>query len=79
MWIDERPRLWQFGALLALRRRLRSAPFATVYDLQTSDRSGWYFRLMGRPPWSGIAPGCAFPHANADRDHMHTVERQAEQ
>jgi ADP-heptose:LPS heptosyltransferase len=79
VWIDRRPRLWQVGALQALRRQLRSHAFAMVYDLQTSDRSGWYFRLMGRPPWSGIAPGCAYPHANADRDRMHTIERQAEQ
>ncbi len=79
VWIDRRPRLWQVGALLDLRRRLRSAPFAMVYDLQTSDRSGWYFRLMGRPRWSGIAPGCSHPHANPGRDHMHTIERQAEQ
>ncbi len=50
-----------------------------VYDLQTSDRSGWYFRLMGKPKWSGIAPGASHPHANPARDHMHTFERQAEQ
>jgi ADP-heptose:LPS heptosyltransferase len=79
VWIDRRPRLWQIGALLALRRQLRSGQFDMVYDLQTSDRSGWYFRLMGKPRWSGIAPGCAYPHANPERDHMHTFERQAEQ
>lgn len=79
VWIDERPRLWQIGGWLALRRRLRGGRFDMVYDLQTSDRSGWYFRLMGRPRWSGIAPGCSHPHANAGRDHMHTIDRQAEQ
>jgi ADP-heptose:LPS heptosyltransferase len=79
VWVDARPRLWQIGALLDLRRRLRGGQFAMVYDLQTSDRSGWYFRLMGRPRWSGIAPGCSHPHANPDREHMHTVERQADQ
>jgi len=55
--------------------------------LQTSDRSSGYFRLMrgfcpwGRRDveWSGIAAGCSHPHANPDRDRMHTVERQAEQ
>jgi ADP-heptose:LPS heptosyltransferase len=79
VWVDRRPRFWQIGALLDLRRRLRSRPFAMVYDLQTSDRSSWYYRLMGRPPWSGIARGCSHRHANPKRDFMHTFERQAEQ
>ena len=79
VWSDDRPRLWQIGGWLALRRRLRGGRFEIVYDLQTSDRSGWYFRLMGRPRWSGIAPGCSHPHANPGRDHMHTLDRQAEQ
>jgi ADP-heptose:LPS heptosyltransferase len=51
-----------------------------VYDLQTSDRSGLYFRLFApKPEWSGIAPGCSHPHANPNRDALHTVERQREQ
>jgi ADP-heptose:LPS heptosyltransferase len=80
VWIDERPRLWQPGKVLSLLRRLRAGGFDRVYDLQTSDRSSWYFRLMGgRVVWSGIAPGCALPHANPDRDRMHTLDRQAEQ
>lgn len=79
VWSDTRPRLWQVGRLLELRGRLRQG-FARVYDLQTSDRSGWYFRLMGsNVEWSGIAPGCSHPHANPRRDFMHTIERQAEQ
>lgn len=82
VWIDSRPRPWQIGKVLTLRRRLRSGRFGRVYDLQTSDRSGWYFRLLGgrgAVEWSGIAPGCSHPHANPRRDFMHTVERQAEQ
>lgn len=79
VWTDDRPRLWQMGGWLALRRRLRGGGFAMVYDLQTSDRSAWYFRLMGRPPWSGIAAGCSHPHTNPRRDAMHTLDRQAEQ
>ena len=81
VWIDARPRPWQAGRWLALRRRLRGAGFDRVYDLQTSRRSGVYFRLLGpgrRPEWSGIAAGCSHPHANPDRDHMHTLDRQAE-
>ena len=80
VWTDTRPRFWQITAWRRLRRRLREAGFTRVYDLQTSDRSSFYFHLLGEgPEWSGIAPGCTHPHANPDRDHMHTVERQSEQ
>jgi ADP-heptose:LPS heptosyltransferase len=80
VWVDTRPKLYQPLRILALRRRLRQAGFTRVYDLQTSDRSGWYFRLMGgKVEWSGIAPGCSHPHANPRRDFMHTLERQREQ
>jgi ADP-heptose:LPS heptosyltransferase len=82
IWTDSRPKLLQARSWLALRRRLRGAKFDFVYDLQTSDRSGWYYRLIGpgpRPRWSGIAPGCSHPHQNPRRDDMHTIERQAEQ
>ncbi len=84
IWCDTRPSLWNLPAVLALARRLNAGQFARVYDLQTSDRSGFYFRLMGppfgrRPEWSGIARGCSHPHANPGRDAMHTHERQAEQ
>ncbi|WP_428391318.1 glycosyltransferase family 9 protein [Lichenicoccus sp.] len=75
--IDSRPPVWDLPGLLALRRRLRGFDFA--YDLQTSSRSSHYFRLAGRPAWSGIASGASHPHDNAERDLMHTRERQAEQ
>jgi ADP-heptose:LPS heptosyltransferase len=82
IWTEDRPKLVEPGKWLALRRRLRASAFDRVYDLQTSDRSGWYFRLMGpgvRPEWSGIAKGCSHPHANPQRDFMHSIERQREQ
>jgi ADP-heptose:LPS heptosyltransferase len=79
IWIDHRPKPWDVPGLLRLRKLLRSAKFQMVYDLQTSERSSSYFHLMGDPPWSGIVNGCSHPHANPDRDLMHTIERQAEQ
>ena len=81
IWIDDRPSGWRFGAWLDLRRRLVGAGFTRVYDLQTSDRSGWYYRLMlgAQPEWSGIAAGCSHPHANPGRDEMHTIDRISEQ
>lgn len=75
--VDLRPPWWRPDRLLTLRRQLRG--FDMVYDLQTSARSAWYYRLAARPPWSGIAPGCSAPHANPARNTMHTLERQAEQ
>lgn len=79
-----RPRMkWhQIGAIRALRRDLIQGDYARVYDLQTSDRSSFYFRLFpakAKPEWSGIARGCSHPHANPNRDRLHTVERQADQ
>jgi ADP-heptose:LPS heptosyltransferase len=79
VWIDERPGFFDPVGLWRLRRRLRAGRFDRVYDLQTSDRSSFYHRLMGRPTWSGIAHGASLRHANPARDHMHTLERQAEQ
>ncbi|HET6518360.1 MAG TPA: glycosyltransferase family 9 protein, partial [Geminicoccaceae bacterium] len=44
-------------------------------------RTGWYFRLLGRPrpEWSGVAPGCSHPDRNPRRVEVHTLERLAEQ
>jgi ADP-heptose:LPS heptosyltransferase len=75
--IDRRAPWWDVRGLLQLRAHLRGYDF--VYDLQTSGRSSRYFTLAGRPPWSGIARGCSHPHANPDRDAMHTWERQRDQ
>jgi ADP-heptose:LPS heptosyltransferase len=79
VWVDRRPKPWDVPGMLHLRKMLRSAKFQMVYDLQTSERSSSYFHLMGDPKWSGIANGCSHPHANPDRDLMHTLDRQAEQ
>ncbi len=82
VWLDGRPPLLAPARWWALRGRLIAGRFDRVYDLQTSDRTGWYFRLMGpgpRPEWSGIARGCSHPHLNPGRERMHTIERQADQ
>lgn len=82
VWTDTRPGALDVPGWLRLRRRLREGRFARVYDLQTSDRSSFYYRLFWPgpwPEWSGIARGCSHPHANAGRDFLHTLERQREQ
>jgi ADP-heptose:LPS heptosyltransferase len=81
--VDDRPPWWNLLAWRSLGRRLAARGFGRVYDLQTSDRSSRLFlamRLFGaRPEWSGIAPAASHPHANPNRDRMHTLDRQREQ
>ncbi|MHA1564786.1 MAG: glycosyltransferase family 9 protein [Alphaproteobacteria bacterium] len=86
IWCDNRPPPWHLLGWWHVIGQLASAHFDWVYDLQTSDRTATYYRLMrwplraGPPPcWSGIARGCSHPHANPNRDNMHTLKRQAEQ
>ncbi|MGI4797790.1 MAG: glycosyltransferase family 9 protein [Janthinobacterium lividum] len=71
--IDARPGWLNVPGVLRVRRMLQGFDF--VYDLQTSGRSGRYFLLAGRPPWSGIARGASHPHTNGARDRMHNAER----
>ena len=80
--LDPEPRIWNIGSALALRRALREAGHTRIYDLQTSDRTGWYYRLLGpgaRPEWSGIVPGCGLYHHYTRPTLIHTIDRQAEQ
>lgn len=82
VWTGGRPAGADIGGWFELRRRLKGGGFGRVYDLQTSDRSSFYRRLFWPgpgPEWSGIARGCSHPHANPERDSLHTFERQAEQ
>ena len=69
------------GEWMALRKRLKAARYDRVYDLQTSAQSARIFHMLAPfpPEWSGIAAGCALPHKNPARNHMHTLERQADQ
>jgi len=79
--LDPRAGWWNLRAMARLRALLRgpAGGFNMVYDLQTSRRTSRYYVIAGRPPWSGIAPGCSHPHANWRRDSMHTLERQRDQ
>ena len=79
VWIDDRPPLWRPDRWLALGRRLREARFDRVYDLQRSDRSGWYFRLAGRPEWVGAVAGCSHRYFPPPDPVRHIAEREAAQ
>ena len=79
VWTDQRPR--SIPGYWALRRQLLAGRFDMIFDLQTSDRSGNYWRMLWphRPLISGIVMGASHPHANPDRNQMHTLERQRDQ
>jgi ADP-heptose:LPS heptosyltransferase len=80
VWTDGKPAWLDLPGVWRLASRLRRARFDRVYDLQTSSRSSRYRWFVGRAAeWSGIAPGASHPHANPERDAMHTVDRQRDQ
>jgi ADP-heptose:LPS heptosyltransferase len=81
IWLDNRPGPLDVPGWLALARRLRRAGFARVYDLQRSQRSGWYFRLLGRPrpEWVGVVAGCSHRYRPPAGQVLHILDRQAAQ
>ncbi|MDB5454947.1 MAG: glycosyl transferase family 9 [Caulobacter sp.] len=76
---DGRP--GDFQDLTRMLRRLRAARYDRVYDLQTNNRTNWYFQALRPfpPQWSGIAYGAGLPQRGSARLTMHTLERQADQ
>ena len=82
IWVDSEPKLWHLRKLFTFRKQLISKRFSRIYDLQTSDRTGFYYRLMGpstRPDWSGIVPGCSHYHHYKRPTLIHTQDRQKQQ
>lgn len=82
VWTDTEPKIFNLPGVLALRARLTGAAFDRVYDLQTSDRTGFYYRLFWpgpKPEWSGIVPGCSHYHHYKRPTLTHTQDRQRTQ
>lgn len=81
VWIDKRPKLYSLFSFMSLITRIRRGHFTRIYDLQTSERTAWYYKLLGgkRPEWVGTAPGCSHQHNTPERTSLHTVERQRQQ
>ncbi|PLR22334.1 ADP-heptose--LPS heptosyltransferase [Caulobacter zeae] len=77
--VDGRPS--DAGDLFKMLGRIRKAKYDRVYDLQTNNRTGWYFQALRPfpPQWSGIAKGASLPQRGRARYHMHTLERHADQ
>jgi len=78
--IDPEPRGPSLG-WLERRSWFRQHAFTRVYDLQTSSRTAWYFRLTwpAPPDWSGKVAGCSLRHVYPADHGMHTIERQRAQ
>lgn len=81
VWTDSRPGWRRPVALWKQIRRLRGSTFDRVYDLQTAQRTTWYFRALWprQPTWSGIAPGCALFDNNPHRNTLHEIPRRKSQ
>ena len=74
--IDPEPKFWQLKGLYEFGSKIKSLQFDRIYDLQTSDRTGFYYKLFSlfkKPEWSGIVPGCSHHH-HYDR-HVQSPER----
>lgn len=81
VWIDRRPAWWQVGAWLALRRQLAEADFERVYDLQRSDRSAGYFKLLPKPKpeWVGTVAAASHRYVMPGGPPRHICDREADQ
>ena len=80
IWTDPRPKAWQPLRLWHLLRRIRKAGFSRIYDLQGSQRTKGYYRLLGMPReiWVGNAPGCRY-HIPDPTEPMHIADLRRRQ
>jgi ADP-heptose:LPS heptosyltransferase len=74
---DLAPKFYQVPQVLRFRKILRRERFTRVYDLQTNDRSEFYFKMIGpaRPEWCGIVKGCSHRRHDHRLDPVPAAER----
>ena len=78
-WFDTKPR-WNPLDWARLIPWLNRSRFTRVYDLQTSGRSSFYYRLfLKKPEWCGIAKGCSHPDPTPDRAAVHAFDLRVAQ
>lgn len=80
--VDVRPKLFDISGWMNLRGKLRAGNFTRAYDLQTNDRTNFYFRLFfpgPYPEWAGKAFGATFRHHGAAREKLHAWDMRREQ
>lgn len=75
--VDEKPNRFNLYGVLKLKKKLQG--FDYIYDLQTSRRSTWYFKLVRQYKGSGIAACITNRHDAVNRNEMHTYDRQKDQ
>ena len=76
--VDDRPSIWNTKKMFKLANLLKKKNLYRIYDLQTSQRSSFYynfFRFKNNIEWSGVAFRCSHPDRNPDRNKIHTIER----
>ncbi len=77
IWIDEKPKLLQLQKWTRLKEGLNTRGFTRVYDLQNSDRTALYFKLIAKknkPEWVGVAKGASHRNASPDRTAGHAFD-----
>ncbi|MEM7169091.1 MAG: glycosyltransferase family 9 protein [Pseudomonadota bacterium] len=81
IWLDERPRWLRPDLWWRLIRELQVEDFQRVYDLQRSDRTRLYLRLLGKrvPEWVGVAPEASHRYQPPLDHPIHIEDREAEQ
>lgn len=77
IWLDKKPKTFDFAGWLALRGKLTDANFDRVYDLQNNDRTSIYLRLFPRkkrPEWVGAAKGASHRNTSPERTIGHALD-----
>ncbi|MDH5721780.1 MAG: glycosyltransferase family 9 protein [Alphaproteobacteria bacterium] len=75
--LDQRPGLLNLKGWLDLRKRLMGGGFARVYDLQNSDRTALYFKLLPqkkKPEWVGAVRGASHANLLPERTKGHAFD-----
>ena len=64
-----------------IKKKIDPVFFSNVFDLQTSNRSSYYLKIFKNfdCDTNGIGKYSKTKHLNANRDNMHTVDRQKDQ
>jgi len=80
--IDNKPKFFNIDGWLKLRARLRGGNFARVYDLQTNDRSSFYYQLFFPgpfPEWVGKIANSKFKVGGAVWERLHAWDMRREE
>ena len=70
-----------FYDIYKIKKKIDPVFFSNVFDLQTSNRSSYYLKIFKNfdCDTNGIGKYSKTKHLNANRDNMHTVDRQKDQ